>query len=183
MNTIGQLGMDYDGNTADLDAALRIEESFDIIGRNLYIAGRRAKLYFIDGFAKDDIMEKIMEFIMGLEQGALDGVQDAGQFADRFVTYVETDVVNDAQKIVTGVLSGTIALLVEGYGDAIMIDARTYPSRGVEEPEDDRVLRGCAQHRADPAAHSRPGSDNGDPADRRQVQNRRRGLLYGEYSG
>ena len=94
MNTIGQLGMDYDGNTADLDAALRIEESFDIIGRNLYIAGRRAKLYFIDGFAKDDIMEKIMEFIMGLEQGALDGVQDAGQFADRFVTYVETDVVN-----------------------------------------------------------------------------------------
>ncbi len=142
MNTIGQLGMDYDGNTADLDAALRIEESFDIIGRNLYIAGRRAKLYFIDGFAKDDIMEKIMEFIMGLEQGALDGVQDAGQFADRFVTYVETDVVNDAQKIVTGVLSGTIALLVEGYGDAIMIDARTYPSRGVEEPEDDRVLRG-----------------------------------------
>lgn len=142
MNTIGQLGMDYDGNTADLDAALRIEESFDIIGRNLYIAGRRAKLYFIDGFAKDDIMEKIMEFIMGLEQGALEGVQDAGQFADRFVTYVETDVVNDTQKIVTGVLSGTIALLVEGYGDAIMIDARTYPSRGVEEPEDDRVLRG-----------------------------------------
>lgn len=142
MDANGRLGVDYDRNTADLDAALRIEESFDIIGRNILIAGRRARLYFIDGFAKDEIMEKIMEFIMGLEQGALDGVQDAAQFADQFVTYVETDIVNDAQKIVTGILSGTIALLVEGYGDAIMIDARTYPARGVEEPDDDRVLRG-----------------------------------------
>ena len=39
-------------------------------------------------------------------------------------------------------LSGTLALLVEGYREAILVDARTYPARGVEEPEDDKVLRG-----------------------------------------
>ena len=33
-------------------------------------------------------------------------------------------------------------MVVEGYSDAIIIDARTYPVRSVGEPDNDRVLRG-----------------------------------------
>ena len=35
-----------------------------------------------------------------------------------------------------------MALLIDGYREAVLIDARTYPARGVEEPEKDKVLRG-----------------------------------------
>ena len=33
-------------------------------------------------------------------------------------------------------------LLIDGYDKALVLDTRTYPSRGVEEPEKDKVLRG-----------------------------------------
>lgn len=39
-------------------------------------------------------------------------------------------------------LAGTACLLVDGYDQAILIDARSYPARSVEEPEADKVLRG-----------------------------------------
>ncbi|MEG2001321.1 MAG: spore germination protein, partial [Evtepia sp.] len=40
------------------------------------------------------------------------------------------------------ILSGTLCLLIEGFATAFLIDARTYPARGITEPEDSRVLRG-----------------------------------------
>ncbi|MEG0691764.1 MAG: spore germination protein, partial [Oscillospiraceae bacterium] len=51
-------------------------------------------------------------------------------------------MVNNYDKIITAVLSGTTALIIEGYSQAVMIDARTYPARSVSEPDDDKVLRG-----------------------------------------
>lgn len=44
--------------------------------------------------------------------------------------------------MITAVLSGSVLLIIEGYEKGIVIDARTYPTRGMQEPEDDRVLRG-----------------------------------------
>ena len=39
-------------------------------------------------------------------------------------------------------LSGITAVLIDGYDKCMMIDCRTYPARGVGEPEKDKVLRG-----------------------------------------
>lgn len=135
-------GNGYDATAKRLHQMLRLDESFDVIGREIQVGGRRATLYFIDGFVKDDIMEKIMEYIMGLADKDLDGVDSAGAFSSRFVTYVEVDPAESLDTVVTQVLSGTVGLLIEGYAQVIMIDARTYPTRGVQEPDDDRVLRG-----------------------------------------
>lgn len=137
-----RLTPDYAGNLRTLDGLLRINESFDIVGREFTTGSRRAKLYFIDGFAKDEVMEKILEYLMGLSPGDTEPAEDASQYCERFITYVEADLSDQCGDIVTGVLSGTLALLIEGYAQAIMIDARTYPARSVAEPDDDRVLRG-----------------------------------------
>ncbi|MCL1951403.1 MAG: spore germination protein, partial [Oscillospiraceae bacterium] len=40
------------------------------------------------------------------------------------------------------VLSGCVGLLLEGYPEAVLVDVRSYPTRPVTEPENDRVLRG-----------------------------------------
>ena len=139
----GQLSENFSQNVNKLDTLLRIQENFDLVGRSILIGSRRAKMYFADGFVKDDVMEKIMEFIMGLDDEKIEGFDSAPDFSEKFITYVETDVTGEREKIVTGVLSGMIALIVEGFSKAILIDARTYPSRDVREPDDDRVLRGA----------------------------------------
>ena len=56
---------------------------------------------------------------------------------------VEVDVTESFDSLVTAVLAGCTAFFADGFGpSAIIIDARTYPARNTEEPENDRVMRG-----------------------------------------
>lgn len=133
---------DYMSNISMLDNELRLNASFDLVGRDLKIDKRNAKLYFVDGFCKDEIMVKIMTYFMNAEEKELKGLKTAREFANRYVPYVETDVTTKVGDLVKSVLSGGIGLIVEGYTEAIIIDARTYPVRSVGEPDNDKVLRG-----------------------------------------
>ncbi len=134
---------DFDSNVAAFDGALRLGTSFDLVARNLIIAEKRARLYLVDGLVKDESMVKIIQFFFGLTADKLSGVNSAREFAKRFIGYVETDITADLEKAQTFVLSGALCLLIEGFEEAIIIDARTYPVRGVDEPENDKVLRGA----------------------------------------
>ena len=129
-------------NISMLDSDFRIKESFDLVGREVKISKRNAKLYFVDGFCKDETMAKTMAYFMKADEKTLKSCQTTRDFANAFIPYVETDVVSKVDDLIRAVLSGAIAMLVEGYSEAIIIDARTYPVRSVGEPENDRVLRG-----------------------------------------
>lgn len=133
---------DYASNVDTLDRELRLNASFDVVGREIKIDKRNAKLYFIDGFCKDEIMVKIMTYFMNTEEKEMKALKTTREFANRYVPYVETDVHAKVSDFVKAVLSGAIGMIVEGYPEAVMIDARTYPVRSVGEPENDRVLRG-----------------------------------------
>lgn len=125
-----------------LDNELRLKDSFDLVGRDLKFDKRNAKLYFVDGFCKDEIMVKIMSYFMKAEEKEIKNLKTTRDFANKFVPYVETDVTAKVDEFVKSVLSGGIGMIVEGYPEAIIIDARTYPVRSVGEPDNDKVLRG-----------------------------------------
>ena len=114
----------------------------DIIQRPLKIGGRRAALYFIDGFIKDEVYEKILEFLYKQTPEEIAGIDDMSRFAENKLPYVETDAAYTAREVVTAVLSGPSVLIIEGIRGALLVDTRTYPMRGVEEPQKDRSLRG-----------------------------------------
>ena len=138
-----RLTASFEQNCALLDEALRVNSSFDLVTRNLIIADKRARLYFVDGMTKDDSMTKLMQFWLGLTPEKLGGVGCARAFADRFVAFTETDVTAALETAQTFILSGMMGVLIEGFAEAILIDARSYPNRGVGEPENDKVLRGA----------------------------------------
>ena len=106
---------DYEGTTREIERLMRLKESFDLIGREVRVGGRRATLYFVDGFVKDEILEKLMEFTMKLTAKDLEGIEGTQNFADRFIPYVEVDTADYLEDMITQVLSGTPALLVEGF--------------------------------------------------------------------
>lgn len=131
--------MDYQKLNQQLKEGLRIDKSFDIVAREFYIAEHRATLFFIDGFVKDEIMEKIMEFLMKLKKDNIAQFQD---FQASAIPYVEVEMIFDKETAITQVLSGSVAFIYEKLEGIVLIDARTYPTRGMNEPDDDRVLRG-----------------------------------------
>lgn len=133
----------YENNIALIDSALRVDASFDIVCRNFFFANKRAKLYFVDGLVKDDSMVKVIQSLQALTPEKTAQAADARSFVNHFVSYIETDVTGSLETITTFVLAGALCIFVEGYEQAIIIDARTYPARNVGEPENDKVLRGA----------------------------------------
>lgn len=123
-----------------LDQKLATEKNFDVVTRVIEVGGREAALYFIDGFCKDDLLQKLLQYFMDLKAADMPG--DASLLLKKSIPYIEVDREKDWEKVVSNVLSGVFALLIDGYREAVLIDARTYPARGVEEPEKDKVLRG-----------------------------------------
>ena len=126
-----------------LDGELQPDKSFDIIKRELEIGARRAALYFIDGFIKDEVYEKIFEFLYKQTPEDIAKITDMTQFSRLKMPYVEVDSTEDKQAAATAVLSGPSVLIVEGISGALVIDTRTYPSRSVDEPQKDKSLRGA----------------------------------------
>lgn len=131
---------DYNTNLQIISDALRSEQSFDLVKRELVIANRRATMFFIDGLLKDDITEKILEFFYKNVKD--ENFKSALYFAQSSVPYVEVEVTSDLKKICTDVLSGISALIIEDFTEVILLDTRTYPQRSTSEPDNDKVLRG-----------------------------------------
>ncbi len=120
--------------------ALSIGESFDILYRNIHIGGREACFYLIDGFCKDELMEKILQYLIGIADQ--DMAADVHEMLKKHMPYVEVDVSLVWKDIIHNLMSGVLVLMIDGYEKAILIDSRTYPARDVSEPEKDKVLRG-----------------------------------------
>lgn len=134
--------MTYMETVNHLKRKLRVGTSFDLLCRDFCVGGRLGTLFFVDGFTKDEMLEKLLQHLAGVTPEQMADVTDAGTFVTRFVTYIEVDHTADTQQVVTQVLAGATAMVVEGIDRIILIDTRTYPVRGVAEPETDRVLRG-----------------------------------------
>ncbi len=130
----------FEHNRQALKTALRSDYCFDIIERGLEFNGKKAVMFYIDGFVKDDTMERIMEFFY---RNTRDEILDSARtFASHCVPYVEVDVLEKIDDVVKNVLSGIACLMIDGFSQCVMLDMRTYPQRATSEPQDDKVLRG-----------------------------------------
>ena len=127
-------------NVHYLSTVLPVQESFDLVQREMYIGGRKSSFYFIDGFTKDETMQKLMDSFLKIQEEQMP--KDATDFSKKCVPYVEVDILGDFREIVKNILSGVTCLFVDGYAACIAIDCRTYPARSVEEPDKDKSLRG-----------------------------------------
>ncbi|MBR2943770.1 MAG: spore germination protein [Clostridia bacterium] len=135
---------DFDENVRLIDEKLRVDESFDIIKREMEISSKRVVMYYIDGFVTAAIMQKLMMHLTSVKDFGDNTEGSAIKFAKTSIPSVEVDPVFDVDTLITMVLSGCSAVLADGFGNgAIIVDARSYPARVTEEPGNDRVMRGA----------------------------------------
>lgn len=128
---------------ASFDDRMRTNKSFDIVKRRLNVDGHTAYLYMINGFAKDDILEKVTRFMLFSGNEHIEEDITPEQFLAKYVTYTEASVSDDWEYISRRLLTGAVVLFIDLFPQAIMIDAWAFPTRGVQEPDDEKVLRGA----------------------------------------
>ena len=137
-----KISNDYRENVRVLDALLGVGRSCDMVSRDYLIGGRRARLWVVDGFGSDSILERMGAFWLTLKPENVMSLTEMQDFLDRYITFSESNVTFDISDAVTSVFLGKSLLAVEGLAGVALMDAKGYPSRSVHEPPDGKVLRG-----------------------------------------
>ena len=146
----------YASNVALLDRSLRVRENFDVIKRTLRIggAGDELTLYYVDGFTEGGSMQKLLTEFLSLKTLAFDGeageserergYSEASHFLATAVPHIEAEITDDPSAMLRAVLSGAALILGTTFHTyAVIVDTRTYPTRSIQEPQDDRVMKGA----------------------------------------
>ncbi|MBE6688573.1 MAG: spore germination protein [Ruminococcaceae bacterium] len=121
------------------DSLLHTDRTFDVLKTTMKAGNREACYYYIEGFVNSADTLRFHEKICYTKDC---DYSDMDEYARAVVPRIESFVSDDDQKIVDAVLCGNVAMFIDGYSQALVIDVRTYPDRGVEEPEKSRTLRG-----------------------------------------
>ncbi|TEB10074.1 spore germination protein [Pelotomaculum propionicicum] len=136
-----RISQSLDENIELLDAQMGIKKNFDVLTRQLVIGGKNVTLLFVDGLTNDQIVTLVLQNLTRLDHA--DMVPDSIKKLFRgSLGYTEVEEVEYLEDIVTKVLSGPLAILVDGSSKALIMDARIYPIRSPEEPDLERVVRG-----------------------------------------
>ena len=126
-------------NFSYMKKRLNVDKNFDIVHRDFMICDKPACMFFIDGFVKDDSIARLFESFKNIDKSIMTSPET---FSAKCVPFCDVGLQDDEEKIITGILSGRVAIFVEGFNKAIEVDIRTYPQRLTAEPEKEKAMRG-----------------------------------------
>ena len=127
-------------NISEMNDLLPIQESYDLLQRDLIIGGRTSSMFFISGFAKDIVLMQIIPELLKVDPGEMPNT--AEEFTEMNLAFGAISFLTNFEQVIKNVLSGVTCLFIDKYKVCIAIDCRAYPARGVEEPSKDKSLRG-----------------------------------------
>lgn len=117
--------------------------SFDLITREIFLGETKGYWIGINGFCKTEILQRIFSDLQNPTYTQNSRIEDISLFLSAKIGYAQASLVDDWDEIVRNVLSGPSVLLIDGFEQAILLDVRTYPTRGIDEPDTEKVTRGA----------------------------------------
>jgi len=128
-------------NRKYLTEKLGAGESIDVLTKDLDLGGKKGFLFYIDGLTEGEVVALILQKLTQITRTEL-CPHPIQKLATQKIAYMELEVFTELPAIIDEVLSGQMALFLEGEKEAIVIDTRTYPARSPEEPDTERLTRG-----------------------------------------
>ena len=156
----------YEKYLALFHKELPLGESFDLLERKVVIGGRQGTMFFVDGLTDGELMQRVMDYLMKVQPQDMEGVSRSSQFISAHLPFLDAALAAPKEKdgaaadkeprswtdqqvydcyfqAMTRLYAGLVPLMVEGLDQIIILDARSYPSRSVEEPDKEKSLRGA----------------------------------------
>ncbi|MCP3025801.1 spore germination protein [Halobacillus sp. A5] len=133
--------MKIDQNRSIMYERLGIGKSFDVGCRTLNILGHEVDLYYVNGLCESPVIVNLLRQLFQLNEGTRDK-KSAFKHIYNDLAHQQVELEDTIEKCLTQVLSGLIAIFVEGEAEAIIVDVRAYPGRTPEEPDTEKVVRG-----------------------------------------
>lgn len=140
---MNELSDHLETNIKTLQEIFPIGKSFDLITRNLMLGNAKAFWMGINGFCKNDLLQQIFSDLQNPLYMQNPDIKNIEIYMNSKIGYSQAELSSDWDNIIKNILSGPSVLLIDGFKDAIIIDTRTYPARGITEPDIEKVTRGA----------------------------------------
>ena len=122
---------------------LPIGKSFDLITRTISFGTLQAYFVGINGMCKLDLLQDILSTLQSPLYQLDVNPPNIKDWVENKIGYAQISLCNDMDILIKQVLSGPALLFLDGYDQALIIDTRTYPARGIHEPETEKIMRGA----------------------------------------
>lgn len=126
-----------------LKSALPIGESFDILAREIQIGDKKAEMFYVDGLVTGQLMPVVISYLFKINPDNTKNINNSKEFISQNLPFLNANTESKLENVLKAIFSGLIAIAIEGLDEAIIIDTRSYPNRGVEEPSKEKSLRGA----------------------------------------
>src|SRR5690625_2975007 len=115
--------------------------SFDLDFRELMVLERRIQLYYVNGLVADVTILHIIKMLVATNDNEVETSKVDEIIKNRLIE-AQVDSQHKLAEITEQLLSGLIAVFIDGVRHAYIVDVRQYPGRQPEEPDTERVIRG-----------------------------------------
>ena len=116
-----------------IDEKIAPDLCFDVIKREIKTIDSNATYYAIDGLIDSDVLERVLLFLIKSEK--LSDIENT-------IPYIETKSECNPDKIVRAIINGGLAVLTPDKNEAVIVFAKKYPARSIDESENEKTLRG-----------------------------------------
>lgn len=124
-----------------LENELGYKTSFDVTIREMTFGERRIAMLSMNGLVNDALLTEVLKRLTYLNQDDLSS--DAlHAFLDLYVPAAQVSIVDVWNDMLTGVLAGNTAFFIDKEKSLLLIDAKNFPTRGLDEPSLEKVVRG-----------------------------------------
>ncbi len=130
-------------NIEQIKKLLPVGTSFDLITRELFLGDAKSYFLGINGFCRTEILQQIFADLQNPWYTKDSQVEDIVRYMNAKIGYAQVSLTGTWEDILKNVLSGPCALFIDGFDQAILIDVRSYPTRGIAEPDAEKVTRGA----------------------------------------
>ncbi|MBO8163072.1 MAG: spore germination protein [Brevibacillus sp.] len=137
-----QISSNLAENKEFLNEKLGVGESFDIGAHELHVGSRRILLYYINGFADNEIVTMILRDLNNVGEGELDRPALEWLY-HKYIPFFQMEKVDNLDDFMDKVLMGQVGLIIEDERQGMILDAKKYPGRNPEEPDLEKVVRGA----------------------------------------
>ncbi|MGP4082127.1 spore germination protein [Pseudalkalibacillus sp. R45] len=129
-------------NEEFLKNRMGIGQSFDVGVRKMNILNKEVQIYYCTGLCDS-------EFIIMLLKELLDADHEyrtsskAKDVIKNHLAHQQVSTAKNLDEVIDRVLSGLVAVLIDGHNEGFIVDVRSYPGRSPEEPDVEKVVRGA----------------------------------------
>jgi stage V sporulation protein AF len=132
-----------DDNIAVLSEKLPVGRSFDLVTREMQFGKTRAYWVGINGMYDLSVTQMVMTNLQNPAFTTDSAIEDLTRYLSEKVGFAQTSLSNDWDVIVASIVSGPSVIFVDGFSEAVIMDLREYPMRSIEEPENEKVMKGA----------------------------------------